>query len=209
MKKMLYVVLPTLFLSLCAGNIFAQTHEIKSLTQEQKEALAKSLEETKAKQEKINGKDMLDLDLKSMVNAQEITVGEKINLQDILFKDNRETPETKYYKLKLAKGGKYTLLDQKTKQPSEEKSVSWVWNDFLGKYEYAFDFRILESKTEQDNSYLFIAITPVLSKDNEPTLPVIHVAFNFNEKGDITYGGHAYAIDGHGGFDSKLAIRVK
>ena len=53
----------------------------------------------------------------------------------------------------------------------------------MGKYEYAFDFRILESKTEQDNSYLFIAITPVLSKDNEPTLPVIHVAFNFNEKG--------------------------
>ena len=113
---------------------------------------------------------------------------------------------------KLLPGKKLTykiFFDQKTKQPAKEERVSWVWNDFLGKYEYAFDFRILESQTEKHNSYLLIAITPVLSKDKEPTLPIIHIAFNFNEKGDITYGGHVRAIDGHHGFDSKLAIRTK
>ena len=88
MKKMLYVVLPAIFLSLCAGNVFAQVKEIKMLTLEQKDYLSKSLEKTKTEQERTSGEYMevskAIFDLNSMVNAQEITAGEKINLQNIL-----------------------------------------------------------------------------------------------------------------------------
>lgn len=239
MKKMLYAFLPALILSVCATSAFAQAsagaikvgedsikvEPIKgvkdslnlAIKEDFKDAkLTQKLEELKhANQDsldsmtKFNKAEQIEKDTQGFLKATKIAPGEKIDLQDMLFnEDHRETAETKYYKLELAKDAEYVFIDQKTSQKIEENALSWKWNDFLGKYEYLFDFSFFLSKTSEP-SYLLIKITPVLSKDNEPTLPVIHIAFNFNEKGDITYGGHAYAIDGHGGFDSKLAIKVK
>lgn len=243
MKKILCLILPALFLTAGAGNIFAQSKKnttmlegaikigaaaaaaasksnknnssVKGTTQSNlasnmediykaNKDFAQKVDTIKQEQQKHTQQIMQDVNI--LNRATEITPGQKIDLQDILFSGNEEKPETKYYKLKLAKDAKYVLLDQKTFAGTKENSVSWLWNDFLGKYEYAFNFQLF---TETETPYLLIVINPVLSKDNEPTLPVIHVAFNFNEKGDITYGGHAYAIDGHGGFDNKLAVKVK
>lgn len=241
MKKILCLILPALFLTAGAGNIFAQSKKSGAMLDGAiKLGAAGAAVASKVNTDKNNSSaqstlanDMADIykankdfaqkvdtikqeqqkhsqqilqDGNILNRATEITPGQKIDLQDILFSGNREKPETKYYKLKLVKDAKYILLDQKTLAGTKENSVSWLWNDFLGKYEYAFDFQLF---TETETPYLLIVINPVLSKDNEPTLPVIHVAFNFNERGDITYGGHAYAIDGHGGFDKKLAVKVK
>ena len=228
MKKILCLILPALFLTAGAGKALAQN---KSNSEVQNAVIRVGLigaeiagktdpamtEAYKAnknfvqkmdaiKQENQKYTQQTQQDINILNKATEITPGQRIDLQDILFTGNQEKPETKYYKLKLVKGAKYILLDQKTFAGTTENSVSWLWNDFLGKYEYAFNFQLF---TETETPYLLIVINPVLSKDNEPTLPVIYVAFNFNEHGDITYGGHAYAIDGHGGFDKKLAVKVK
>lgn len=188
--------------------IFRDDFKDAKLTQKLEE-LKRANQDSLDSMTKFNKAEQIEKDTQGFLKATKIAPGEKIDLQGMLFnEEHRETAETKYYKLELAKDAEYVFIDQKTSQKIEGNALSWKWNDFLGKYEYLFDFRLLLSKTSEP-SYLLIKITPVLSKDNEPTLPVIHIAFNFNEKGDITYGGHAYAIDGHGGFYSKLAIKVK
>ncbi len=238
MKKVSYLILPAIFLSICAVSVFAQNNKpatnkesktpattINVLSKEEFDNMNKEMErikqEMEATRQQIEAQKntlesmtinsninmaQVEKDLALLLNAKGIKAGEKIDLQNILFTNNEEKPETKYYKLKLDENAQYVLLDPKTSKESKEP-VSWVWNDFLGKYEYEFNFRLIFPQTEQ--AHLLIKITPVLSKDKEPTLPVIHIAFNFNEKGDITYGGHVRAIDGHEGFESKLAIRVK
>lgn len=232
MKKMLYLILPALFLATGANFAFAQNKEIKTLTpeekarfEEQKQKLEEQRQQTDSLRQQIEAqKNTLESSFKALtlepkrswalpendlLKAKKITAGEKINLQGMLFnEENKETAEPKYYKLKLDENAKYVLLDPKTSKESEQNSVSWVWNDFLGKYEYEFNFKLVFPQTR--NSYLLIKITPVLSKDNEPTLPIIHIAFNFTEKGDIVYGGHVRDIESHHGFQSKaLAKKIK
>ena len=209
MKKMLYLILPALFLSAGVNYGFAQVKEIKELSKEQRNKIEqenKQLNELKqeldnkqkANEEKIYGEYMLKTPQTLQLvleEATEINFNQRVNLQELVSPNQT----IKNFKLKLNKGKTYNLLDQKNFNPTNKLFVQYLWNDFLGKYSYEFTFTLLDDKAGEH--FLLINVKPIACK--EPTVPYVYV--EFNDKGNlITYNGMAYAMDTHSGFIRKV-----
>lgn len=195
MKKMSYIVLPTLLL--LAGTI---TGFAGNLPSEIKKDLPKfknfkqEVSVAKEEQQKMRSQGIIVTPA-----GTEISFNQRIDLQAIVSPHKTDKIEAKTYKLKLNKEKTYALLEQKNFTETKEKFVKWHWNDFLGKYSYEFTFSL--ASDSEGEKFLMIDINPISS--DEPTVPYAYVSFSQNEN-DIYYSGMAYAMDTHSGFGRRI-----
>lgn len=213
MKKILYFVLPAIFLVASAGNGFAQIKELKQLSSEQLNQIKQGNEQVnkikqelnnkqKANEEKVYGEYMLKnpspLQL-LLEKATEINFKQRVSLQELVSPHQATKIGAKNFKLKLNKEKTYTLLDQKNFNQTNKPYVQYLWNEFLGKYSYEFTFNLADNQAGEH--FLLINIKPIACE--EPTVPYAYVEFN-DEGNFITYNGMAYAMDTHSGFIRKV-----
>ena len=204
MKNIKYFVLSFLILPLLISAAFAQQKEnasqekilvLKNLTKQEIQTLL-----NEAKEENIaKNKEIKEI---SQQTPKEIYFGQRISLQEIVSTENTEKTEGVSFKLNLKPGKNYTLMDLNTNKEVENNSSRFLWNSFLGKYEYSFTFTLVKNTQEP---YLYIQVKPVPTK--EPTIPYAYMVFNADDK-EIRFGAMAYAIDGHSGFGYPL-IKIK
>ena len=202
MKKMLYLILPALFLSAGVNYSFAQVKEIKELSKEQlskieqenkqlnefKKELDKTLTQVKTQKDSQLQQDPLP---KGFNQAQEIFFGQRFNLQEIvpIFKD--KPLAASFFKLKLDRDYVFSRL------PFDK---SFLWENFLGKYAYKFTFELVKT---QEGPYLLTKVEPIESK--EPTVPYAYMEFT-NKYNAIFFSGYAQAMDptDSGGFSFEI-----
>lgn len=204
MKNIKYFVLSFFIVPLLISSAFAQQKEnssqekvlvIESIPKQEIQMLLNAVrEENTAKNKEIRKQ--------IQQTPKEINFGQRINLQEIVSTENIEKIEEVSFKLNLKPGKNYTLVDLKTNKEAENNTCSFLWNSFLGKYEYSFTFTLVK---DTQAPYLIIKVNPVLTK--EPTLPYAYAVFNVYDK-EIRFGAMAYAIDGHSGFEYPL-IKIK
>ena len=141
-------------------------------------------------------------DIFLLKKATTITAGKQIKLLDIFCPEDFEKIFPKSFKISLAGNVKqYALLEPGTDEISKNKNVSWLWNDFKGKYKYQFDFRIINLEDynkfykpatvntkfkdeDLQNAYLLINITPIENAGTE-SLPDNDISLGFYEDGNI------------------------
>lgn len=215
MKKMLYLILPALFLAAGANFAFAQVEEIKTLTPEQREALAAGKEKIKAltanlEQEKtrINGEYMAinpkQAVIEEMVKEQEAVggfpiykfkLGETIDFKK--FYDKNEAKSV-YIIINLKPNKNYVLIDPKTREVLTQRTMQYTWDNFTGMYNYIFHFALATG----DNPYIVIRLEPIKTK--EQTIPAKLYGYSM-ENQDKTIDLHLFA----NAIDGKSAVAVK
>lgn len=213
MKKMLYLILPALFLAAGANFAFAQVKEIKTLTPEQRENLAAGKEKIKAltenlEQEKtrINGEYYMKTDKQIMIEEMEkdaaagfpiykFKLGETIDFKK--FYDKNEAKSV-YIIINLKPNKNYVLIDPKTQEVLTQRTMQYTWDNFTGMYNYIFHFALATG----DNPYILIRLEPI--KTEEKTIPAKLYGYSMeNQNKTIDLHLFANAIDG------KSAVAVK
>ncbi len=138
----------------------------------------------------------------AILETKKIDFGQRVSL-DKLVPPSSEEIKNAIYALHLS-ADNYTLVDLKTGKEIPEGKMTFMYNDFQGKYEYKIEFILLKS-------ILIIQVFPQLSKEKEELLPYNYIAFNKTEN-SITFEAMAEMIgtsSGHHGFSKVLLKKVK
>lgn len=193
MKKIFFILLPSLFLLLGAGIGKDTNKQNKKILKELKTELEKSKDISADKNSPIE---------ENYSTAKEISLKDTIVLQD--GKDIKV--EQKTFKLNLPKS-KYLLLygimqGNKTIATTHDKNVVWKWEDISSKYFYK-----VKMKLDDEKNCLFITLTPTQTWPEEKPITattekeqaawhVSYAMFNLRKKENtIFFDGHAYGIN--------------
>lgn len=191
MKRIIYIVLPALFLVLGAGkavqniNNKQDTKVLKSLKTELEDS-KKSAEED-PRTEEINYSNAKEIRLN---NAVVLQGGENIPVETKTFKV--KLPKNEYLSLYKPEGDKFTL--------THEDDVTWQWKEISEKYFYKVSIKL-----DREQNCLFVTLYPI---ENGKTKPFVaktareqadrHVSYaDFSiekEEGDETIRFHGESI---------------
>ena len=193
MKKIFFIILPSLFLLLGAGINKDIGKENQKILKDLKTELEKSKESSKEKNNTLE---------ENYSTAKEITLENTIVLQD--GKDIKV--EQKTFKLNLPKS-KYLLLyglrqGEKSIITTHDKNVVWKWENISSKYFYK-----VHMKLDDERNCLFITLTPTQSWPEEKPITattekeqafwhVSYAMFNLSkEENSIFFDGQAFGIN--------------
>lgn len=193
MKKIFFIVLPSLFLLLGAGTDKNINKRNQKILKDLKTELEKSKEVSTDKN-----------------NSQEenYSTAKEISLEDIIvLQDGKDIKvEQKTFKLTLPKS-KYLLLyglmrGDKTIATTHDKNVIWKWEYLSSKYFYKVSMRL-----DDVQNCLFITLTPTQSGTEEKPITattekeqadwhVSYAMFNLSQKGTtIFFDGQSYGLN--------------
>ena len=184
MKKIIYILLPSLFLIIGAGKAIKDINvsdSDKKIVNNLKKDLEKSKDLAADKEKEIE----------APLEATEISLNQTILIQG----KADEKIEERVYKLNLSKNKKYLLLIRENASsqadfgPTHEKKVSWDWTQIQGEYFYT-----ISVKLDPDNKYILIDTKPK-RRDELPGTSL--TAFTIIQMGEAlffkgeTYGSEA------------------
>lgn len=193
MKKIFFIVLPSLFLLLGAGTDKNINKRNQKILKDLKTELEKSKEVSTDKN-----------------NSQEenYSTAKEISLEDIIvLQDGKDIKvEQKTFKLTLPKS-EYLLLyglmrGDKTIATTHDKNVIWKWEYLSSKYFYKVSMRL-----DDVQNCLFITLTPTQSGTEEKPITattekeqadwhVSYAMFNLSQKGTtIFFDGQSYGLN--------------
>ena len=192
MKKIFFIILPSLFLLLGAGINKDIGKENQKILKDLKTELEKTKEDSKEKNNTLE---------ENYSTAKEITLENTIVLQD--GKDIKV--EQKTFKLNLPKS-KYLLLyglrqGEKSIITTHDKNVIWKWENISSKYFYK-----VHMKLDDEQNCLFITLTPTQTWPEEKPITattqkeqadwhVSYAMFNLSKQGTtIFFDGQAFGI---------------
>ena len=199
MKRIIYIILPALFLVLGAGKDMQNINKNSNADkQKMMNDLKTGLEEVK----KIST-DKPNISEENYSVAKEISLGNEIVLQD--GKDIKV--EQKIFRLNLPKR-EYLLLygptfGQKI-ATTHDKNVVWKWDTLSSKYFYK-----ISMKLDNEQNCLFITISPTQNNAQETPLTatteaeqaawhVTYASFNLSEdENTIFFDGKNYGMNNH------------
>lgn len=147
MKKIIYIIIPALFLVIGAGKA---VQNINKSTNKQSEQVLNNLKSGLEESKKTSAKKTNSQEENSSA-AQEITLGQEIVLQG----DKDSVVETKIFKFNLPKTKWQLLYDQETFATTHDKKVDWNWTELSSKYFYK-----VSVKLDSDQNILLITMTP-------------------------------------------------
>lgn len=193
MKKIFFIVLPSLFLLLGAGTSKNINKQNQKILKDLKTKLEKSKEVSVDKN-----------------NSQEenYSTAKEISLEDIIvLQDGKDIKvEQKTFKLTLPKS-EYLLLyglmhGDKTIATTHDKNVVWKWEHLSSKYFYKVSMKLAD-----EQNCLFITLTPTQTgKEEKPITAttekeqadwhVSYAMFNLSKKGNtIFFDGQSYGLN--------------
>ncbi|MBQ4493499.1 MAG: hypothetical protein II972_02715 [Elusimicrobiaceae bacterium] len=181
MKKLIFLIIPALFLFLGAKQIKQTINknntQNKQMLSNLKTGLEKSKEISVKKPETSEGK---------YPSVKEISLGQEIVLQG----ETDSKIEQKTFKLNLPKS-KYTLLyNQETFITTHNKNVIWNWTELAGKYFYK-----ISVKLDKEQNCLFITTTPTL---RATIVETSYTTFSLSkDKNSIFFDGVALGMNTH------------
>ncbi len=202
MKKIFFIVLPSLFLLLGAG--------INKDTNKQNQKVLKDLR-TELEKSKEVATD------KNKAQEENYSAATEISLEDIIvLQDGKDIKvEQKTFKLTLPES-KYLLLygimeGKKSIATTHDKNVVWEWENISSKYFYKVKMEI-----DKEKNCLFITLTPTQSGPEEKPITattekeqaewhVSYALFNLRQQENtIFFDGHSFGMFGNSEFSRPI-----
>jgi len=175
MKRIVYIILPALFLILGAGKAIQNinSNSNKQAFNDLKIALENAKKEN---EQKVSEK---------TTEIPEINLNQKIVLQT----PNTQKTETKVFKLNLPEQVNIKLVDQETLYTTDKQQTSWQWEKISGKYDYKFYVKFLP-----EQNAAIITSEPIERKEIQ--LPFASIIFE-QEDNTIYCNGNSYGMTSH------------
>lgn len=156
MKKIIYILIPALFLVIGAGKT---AQNINKNTKKQKPEILDSLKEELENSKKTAEDTLSELETNYLA-ATENALNQKIILQG----GKNITVETKTFKLNLPKS-EYLLLFKPNKEKfitTHDTNVNWNWTEISDKYFYQVSIKL-----DKEQNCLFITLSPIEKTQNK------------------------------------------
>ena len=191
MKKILFLILPSLFLVLGAGKDISSFNTKNDAQNKQMLSDLKNLLESSKKD---NEKENIQKESPDESESTEIAFNQEVVIQAADSKNIRKL----IFKLNLPEQEEFKLVDPKTRYTTDDDQISWQWNELSGQYIYKLTIKLVP-----EQNYVLIITEPIERRE----LGLPFVAFTFVKKGDIIYlNGESFGMTSHSFTRAVLAV---